>query len=148
MQTAALAAHRACRVLCRACKMDEANPVLRPTLPGQKYSKDDDEADIDTTTYRKWAGGILWAAITCHPQIAASATIACRFMAKPTANGHALMKRILRYMAKDPDRGIIYSCKTPKLKNYEKIKSSRPRFLRQRLGRKRGRRAINGQVTY
>ena len=38
------------------------------------------------------------------------------------ANGHALMKRILRYMAKDPDRGIIYSCKTPTLKNYEKIK--------------------------
>ena len=110
------------RKLLRDCKMDEANAVRRPTLPGQKYSKEDEEASIDAATYRKWAGGILWAAITCHPQIAASATVACRFMAKPTANGHALMKRILRYMAGNPDRGIVYSCKNPSLDNFEKIR--------------------------
>ena len=105
------------RKLLKDNKMDEANSIRRPTAQGMKFSKEDQPAQMDLSAYRKMAGGILWAAITCFPQIAANATTVCRFMGQPTENGVIQGKKILRYLIDHSESGITYRCKAPALKN-------------------------------
>jgi len=105
----------------RDCQMDEANPVIRPTMPGQHFSKEDVRSKMSLTNYRKVAGGLLWAAMTCWPQMAAHATVVCRFMSCPTTNSVALTKRMMRYMVGNTERGIVFSCDKPSLENYQAL---------------------------
>jgi len=105
----------------RDCQMDEANPVIRPTMPGQHFSKEDVRSKMSLTNYRKVAGGLLWAAMTCWPQMAAHATVVCRFMSCPTTNSVALTKRMMRYMVGNSERGIVFSCDKPSLENYQAL---------------------------
>ena len=92
--------------------MTDANTVKTPAEPGQRLSRSDPSAchaRINGVEYRSCCGAMLWMSLTCMPHLAYSVNALCKHVNAPTEAAVRAMKRLLRYVAKDPHRGVIYA---------------------------------------
>ena len=100
------------RQLLKRTKMDGCNAVKSPAEPKVKLSRSDPPAEggglINGVPYRSCCGAVLWAALTCRPELSHTVMQLCRFVNAPTTKAVAAMKRLLRHLARDVERGVTY----------------------------------------
>ena len=66
---------------------------------------------INDVPYRSCCGAVLWMTLTCRPELAHTVTQLCRYVNAPTVKAVAAMKRLLRHVSRDQERGITYTSK-------------------------------------
>ena len=100
------------RQLLKRTKMDGCNPVKSPAESKFKLSRKDPLAEdgglINGVPYRSCCGAVLWAALTCRPELSHTVMQLCRFVNAPTTKAVSAMKRLLRHISQDVERGITY----------------------------------------
>lgn len=89
------------QVLLQKFKMQECNSVTTPMQPNQVLRKgklEDKLPNVDHQTYRSLVGALLYAALTCRPDIL-QAVIACaKYVSAPISTHMTAAKRVLRYL--------------------------------------------------
>lgn len=93
--------------------MDKCNSVRAPAEAKLRLSKTDavaaDGGMVNGVPYRTCCGAVLWMTLTCRPELAHTVNMLCRFVNAPTDKAVHAMRRLLRHLARDPERGIVYS---------------------------------------
>ena len=74
--------------------------------PGDQSDK---ASEVDPTYYRSMVGSILYASITCRPDIAYTVKELSRFLVKPTQAHLAAARRCIMYLHETKDKGLLYS---------------------------------------
>ena len=64
---------------------------------------------VDPTYYRGIVGSLLWASITCRPDIAFTVKELSRFLVSPLQKHLSAAKRCLQYLHETRDTGLVYS---------------------------------------
>jgi len=82
-------------------KMENANPVSTPCIPGLKLCKEGEGKLVDSTMFRSLVGNLMYLTST-RPDIMYAVSLVSRFMEKPYSNHWEAAKKVLRYV-----RGII-----------------------------------------
>jgi hypothetical protein len=77
--------------------MQDCNPVLAPTEPRLKLSKESDMPIVDATEYRRIIGGLRYLVHT-RADLAFAVGYLSRFMEKPHEEHVVAVKHILRYV--------------------------------------------------
>jgi Reverse transcriptase (RNA-dependent DNA polymerase)/Chromo (CHRromatin Organisation MOdifier) domain len=90
-------------------QMHGANGVTTPMENGCKLvPKRADEPEKSSTEYRQEIGALLYAVTCTRPDLAVAVSICSRFVEKPGAQHCGAVKRILRYVKKTSDYGLLY----------------------------------------
>jgi hypothetical protein len=63
---------------------------------------------FDTKKYQQLTGSLMWPSLGSRPDIAFAAGFLGRFNSNPTTNHHSAQKRLLRYLRKTTNFGILY----------------------------------------
>ncbi|XXG87673.1 hypothetical protein AAC387_Pa11g2303 [Persea americana] len=87
--------------------MDKCNPVLNPIVPGIKLKKDADGVKLDSTHYKQIVGSLMYLTTT-QPDIMFVVSLLSRYMDHPTELHFQAAKRVLRYLKRTCDLGILY----------------------------------------
>ncbi|GAU34193.1 hypothetical protein TSUD_162940 [Trifolium subterraneum] len=88
-------------------EMDNCNYAVTPSEPRLQLSKNEEEAEVDPTQYRRLIGSLRYLCNT-RPDLAYSVGIVSRFIQKPKLSHLAVVKRILRYIRGTMDYGILF----------------------------------------
>ena len=78
----------------------------------EKLSPDDQSkngSEVDPTHYRSMVGSILYASITCRPDIAYTVKELSRFLVKPTKAHLNAARHCIMYLHETKDKGLLYS---------------------------------------
>lgn len=87
--------------------MENCNGTSTPSDPNQSmYSFD--ESDASTFPYRELIGSLMYLAVGTRADIAHAVGIASRFVEKPTVVHERAAKRILKYLNKNLNFGILF----------------------------------------
>lgn len=76
--------------------------------PKQQLGKDEGGKEVNHTQYKSLVGGLRYLVHT-RPDIAFAVGIVSRYMEKPTVLHMGAARRILRYIRKTIDYGLVYS---------------------------------------
>jgi hypothetical protein len=71
----------------------------------------EDQAKLLTVysmNYNQCIGELLWAIITCHPDLSFAVTKLCQFATNPAAEHYEAVQRVYRYLNLNPTDGITY----------------------------------------
>lgn len=90
-------------------KMIGAKPVTTPMATSPKLLRNSGAKLQDPTEYRSVVGSLQYLAFT-RPDISYSVNKLSQFMHAPTADHWTAVKRVLRYLAGTPDKGIFLRC--------------------------------------
>ena len=102
------------RSMLREAGMQDCNPCDTPSqkglsliraTPGSKV----DGSGVGAMSFRCAVGKLLWAAVTCRPDLSHVVGLLCRHLERPTADCRAALKRVMQYCAATPELGICYS---------------------------------------
>ncbi|XP_040869839.1 secreted RxLR effector protein 161-like [Glycine max] len=85
----------------------ECNSVIPPTETRIKLQIDGDEKEVDPTLYKQIVSSLRYLCNT-RPDIAYCVGLIRRFMEKPKTPHFLAAKRILRYVKRTLDLGILY----------------------------------------
>lgn len=96
------------------CKV-ASSPMERMMEPSSS-----DCSEKSKTEYNSIIGGLQYLANNTRPDISHSVNHLARFLSKPSEEHHKAARRVLRYIAKDPEKGIIFlkGKDKPKLETY------------------------------
>lgn len=95
------------KVLCRF-DMRDCHGVATPADPNQTMNNYE-ESDASTYPYRELIGSLMYLAVGTRPDIAYAVGIASRFLEKPTVAHERAAKRILKYLKRTINFGILFS---------------------------------------
>lgn len=105
------------KVLCRF-NMENCNSVSTPSDSNQTMEKFD-KSDKSNYPYRELIGSLMYLSIGTRPDITHAVGMASRFLERPTIVHEKAAKRILRYLKRTLNVGILYlSSETCKLRAY------------------------------
>ncbi|XP_059073177.1 secreted RxLR effector protein 161-like [Cryptomeria japonica] len=79
-----------------------------PIVTGLKLRKDDKEAYVNSTLYKKLVGSLMYLTTT-RSDIMFGVSLISRFMESPKVSHRQAGKRILKYISRTRNYGIIYS---------------------------------------
>lgn len=97
--------------------MENCNAVSTPSDTNQTlYSFD--ESDVSNFPYRELVGSLMYLAVGTRPDIAHSVGVVSRFLEKPKIAHVNAAKRILKYLKKTINHGILYFDSNNKLTGY------------------------------
>lgn len=82
--------------------------ISTPSDPNQSLH-DFDESEPSNYAYRSLIGSLMYLAIGTRPDIAYAVSVASRFLEKPTVVHERAAKRILRYIKRTLNFGILYT---------------------------------------
>ncbi|XP_074336147.1 secreted RxLR effector protein 161-like [Apium graveolens] len=88
--------------------MIECNPTLYPIDPKEEITRDESGRTVDATKYRSIVGGLCYL-VNTRPDIGFSVGIVSRYMERPTILHMNAVKRILRYVKRTVQYGLIYA---------------------------------------
>ena len=92
--------------------MDNANPVTTPLDISANLTKPDPNATAaNDVPYAELIGSLMYAAICTRPDISFAVGLLSRFTANPEHRHWNAAKRVLRYLAGNPDKGITFGGK-------------------------------------
>lgn len=87
--------------------MEGSNAILNSIVSGFKISKDETGVKVDATFYKKIVGSLMYLTST-HPDLMYVVSLISRYMSQPTELNLMAAKRILRYVQRTVDFGILY----------------------------------------
>lgn len=87
--------------------MDGAKSYSSPVVSGSKLSAYDRDPLPDPSEYRSVAGALQYLTWT-QPDIAFVVNQVCQFMHNPTTAHWTVVKRILRYIKRTADHGLVF----------------------------------------
>nr|GEW54283.1 putative reverse transcriptase, RNA-dependent DNA polymerase, Gag-polypeptide of LTR copia-type [Tanacetum cinerariifolium] len=87
-------------------------PSAFPFEQGTKLGKGEEEAQVDTTQYRRLVGRLLYLQAT-RPDVTYAVNFLSQFVSDPRQNHLEAAKRVLRYLKGTPRQGILLSCEGP-----------------------------------
>ncbi|GAA0171472.1 transmembrane signal receptor [Lithospermum erythrorhizon] len=90
--------------------MSECNPVVCPIVPGEKIDRDERGNLVEEVYFKKIVGSLMYLTHT-RPDLTFSVSLLSRFMCKPTEIHLQIAKRILRYIKRTVNLGIMYKWK-------------------------------------
>ena len=91
--------------------MEDAKASKTPMDAGTKLSKKDEpsvQAERSNFPYRELVASLLFASICCRPDIAFAVKELSRFLNNPGKKMIEVAKRVLRYLARTIDRGLLF----------------------------------------
>ena len=93
--------------------MEHAKPADTPAneshdLPHPTDVTDDQVREVKDYRFRELVGALLWIATVSRPDIAVAVNVAARCQHRPTKQLWSYLTRILRYLKKYPDYGLVY----------------------------------------
>ncbi len=89
--------------------MEEAHPVDTPADLSVALVQDDGiSRPTDTLNYQRLVGSLLFAAVSCRPDIAQAVAVVCRYTANPSEAHWTAAKRILRYLKRTKHYALTY----------------------------------------
>lgn len=89
-------------------RMIICKPISTPIAIGTNLSKEDQEYNIDSIIFRRLVGSLMYLTTT-RPDIMYAISLISRFMDTSKKSHWQVGKRILRYIARTIDNGILYS---------------------------------------
>lgn len=98
-------------------KMQNCDGVLTPSDPNQILHNFDD-SEVSTYPYRELIGSSMHLAVSKRRDIANAVSLASRFLEKPNVVHERAAKRILKYIKRTINFGILYSSKSNELIAY------------------------------
>lgn len=87
---------------------DNCNGISTPSDPNQPLHNFE-ESELSDYPYRNLIGSLMYLAIGTRPDIAHAVSVASRFLEKPTIVHERAAKRILRYIRKTINFGLLYT---------------------------------------
>ena len=93
--------------------MEHAKPATTPArenegLPHPTEVTPEEMAEVKGYRFRELIGALLWIATVSRPDIAVAVNYAARYQHRPTKKLWSFLTRILRYLKKYPDYGLVY----------------------------------------
>jgi molybdopterin-guanine dinucleotide biosynthesis protein A len=94
--------------------LQDSNPVLTPSEPGESLSQDDcptteqERRRMQQAPYANLVGSLMYAARGTRPDIANAVRVLARFIQNPGEKHWRAAKRVLRYLSGTRDLGITY----------------------------------------
>ena len=85
--------------------------AVTPVATGTKLSRNDEGSGVDPIQFRRLVGSLMYLTAT-RPDIMYVVSLISRFMEAPKASHWQVGKRILRYIARTTEYGILYSSKS------------------------------------
>lgn len=105
------------KILCRF-NMENCDSVSTPADTNQSMHNFD-ESDASKFPYRELVGSLMYLAVGTRPDIAYAVGVVSRFLEKPTIVHERAAKRILKYLKRTLNFGILFlNSKTNELKAY------------------------------
>ncbi|GJR16117.1 putative RNA-directed DNA polymerase [Tanacetum coccineum] len=95
------------REILKRFNMGNCNSMKNPIVPGCKLVKDDGSGFVDATLYKQMVGCMMYLSAT-RPDLMFVISLLSRYMANPTEQHMAAMKRVLRYIKGILELGIFY----------------------------------------
>ena len=87
--------------------MEYCKPVKNHIVPGSRLAKDEGGTKIDSTTYKKMVGSLMYLTVT-RPDLMYLVSLIPRFMEAPTVLHQQAVKRVFRYLKGTTELGILY----------------------------------------
>ncbi|KAH9656846.1 hypothetical protein KPL70_022833 [Citrus sinensis] len=87
--------------------MEHCNPVKNHIVPGCRLVKDEGGAKVNSTTYKKMVGSLMYLTAT-RPDLMYVVSLISRFMEALTELHQQVVKRIFRYLKGTTEMGILY----------------------------------------
>ena len=109
-----------------------SNGTKKVPMTEKLTTEDQSEAgsEVDSTHYRSMVGSILYASITCRPDIAFTVKELSRFLVKPLQAHLNAARRCIMYLHETKNRGLRYSSHGGKINQFtlhqQRLWSSRP----------------------
>lgn len=91
--------------------MSECRPVSTPMEPGTKLQKEDEKSDekAESFPYRQLVGALMYLSVGTRPDISHAVSALSQFNDRHEEQHWKAAKRVLRYLAKTRDLGLLYS---------------------------------------
>ncbi|KAK9740253.1 hypothetical protein RND81_03G022600 [Saponaria officinalis] len=87
--------------------MENCKPVSTPLVLNEKLTKDDGSKEVDLKQYRSLVGSLLYLTAT-RPDLMFATSLLSRFMSKLSEVHMGTTKRVLRYLKRTLDFGVLY----------------------------------------
>jgi hypothetical protein len=96
---------------------DHATPAATPGVEGDSLKNpnevtDEEVAEVAEYRFRELIGALLWIAMVSRPDICVAVNLAARAQHRPNKQLWTFLTRILRYLKKFPDYGLVYRRQT------------------------------------
>ena len=94
------------------CKMQDCNGCHTPMDPREDLKKPDDKDITGIIEYQSLVGSIMYGMLGTRPDLGYSISTLSKFNSCPAIEHHSAAKRVLRYLQKTKDYGLMFTGKS------------------------------------